>query len=296
MRLWEKLAVCTVVAMMLPLAACSFGGDNGNGTSNASGKPAASASASSSDSGSSADSNGESEAGSGDSTADSDSGSDTQQHDWGDSGCDSSKAVRVIIVRGTGESADDGLLNPVAAGIANAFPNNVQITSLDYPATFDLNSVNDGVTALVAMLGGGAQQCPAQKTVLLGFSQGAAVVGDALSAPNYRLNTAGTSDRVPNKAAGNMLAAVLYGDPRFNGKAAYNAGGFDTTKNGMLAPRSLKALAAYARTDRIVDYCAANDIVCQEGGAEDGHRSYFSDGTREQGIDFAVERIRAAGL
>ncbi|WP_093960551.1 cutinase family protein [Bifidobacterium vansinderenii] len=267
MRLWEKLAVCAVVAMMLPLAACSFGGNDGSG---------------------------ESAAENGTSNADADSNS--TQHDWGDSGCDSSKSVRVIIVRGTGENADDGLLNPVAAGIAGAFPNAVQITSLDYPATFDLNSVNDGVTALVAMLGGGAQQCPTQKTVLLGFSQGAAVVGDALSAPKYRLNTAGTSDRIPSKAADNMLAAVLYGDPRFNGKADYNAGGFDATKNGMLSPRDLKALAAYAKTGRIVDYCAANDIVCQEGGVEDGHRSYFSDGTREQGIDFAVERIRAAGL
>ncbi|RSX49443.1 cutinase family protein [Bifidobacterium callimiconis] len=273
------------MAMMLPLAACSFGGNDGSDASNASGNPTASSSASSAGSGSSGN-----PTGNGGSTADS------TQRNWGDSGCDASKAVRVIIVRGTGENADDGLLNPVAADIANAFPNNVQTTSLDYPATFDLNSVNDGVTALVAMMGGGAQQCPNQKTVLLGFSQGAAVVGDALSKPKYRLNTAGTSDLIPQRAADNMLATVLYGDPRFNGKADYNAGGFDATKNGMLAPRSLKALAAYARTNRIVDYCAANDIVCQEGGVEDGHRSYFSDGTRDQGTAFAVERIRAAGL
>lgn len=260
-----------LVASILPLAAC--GTDDGGDA--ASPAPTESTSVSPSPQSSSTD------------TADS--------RDWGDSGCDSPKSVRVIIVRGTGESVDDGLLNPVASAIADAFPGKVQITSLDYPATFDLNSVNDGVTALVAMLGGGAQQCPTQKTVLLGFSQGAAVVGDALSDPQYRLNTNGTKDRIPETASRNVLAVVMYGDPRFNGKASYNAGGFDPAKNGMLAPRDVTALSGYARDGRIVDYCATNDVICQQGGVEERHRSYFSDGTREQGVDFVTSRIHTSG-
>ena len=261
-----------LVASILPLAACGMG-YGGDAESPA---PTESTSVSPSPQSSSTD------------TADS--------RDWGDSGCDSTKSVRVIIVRGTGERADDGLLNPVASAIADAFLGKVQTTSLDYPATFDLNSVNAGVTALIAMLGGGARQCPAQKTVLLGFSQGAAVVGDALSEPQYRLNTSGTKDRIPEAASRNVLAVVMYGDPRFNGKASYNAGGFDPAKNGMLAPRDITALSDYARDGRIVDYCATNDIICQQGGVEEGHRSYFSDGTREQGVDFVTSRIHASGL
>ncbi|OZG57380.1 cutinase [Bifidobacterium tissieri] len=268
-----------LVASILPLAACGMD-DGGDAASPA---PTATATASTSPSPQPS-----STGVPGNNTAD--------NRNWGDSGCDSTKSVRVIIARGTGESVDDGLLNPVASAIADAFPGKVQTTSLDYPATFDLNSVNDGVTALVAMLGGGAQQCPMQKTVLLGFSQGAAVVGDALSDPQYRLNTNGTQDRIPETASRNVLAVVMYGDPRFNGKATYNAGGFDPAKNGMLAPRDVTALSGYARDGRIVDYCAANDIICQQGGVEEGHRSYFSDGTREQGVDFVTSRIHTSGL
>ena len=210
--------------------------------------------------------------------------------DWGDSGC-SGQDVRVVMARGTNESADDGLLNPVSKRIADAFAGQVQVTSLDYPATFDVDSVDAGVKRLVTMLNGQALQCPRQRTVLLGFSQGAVVVGDALSAPKQRLAVDGNRDVLTDGAGRNIVAVVMYGDPRFNGRAAYNRGTFDAKTNGSLSPRELTALASYA--GRIEDYCAGDDLVCQTSGEQEGHRSYFSDGSQTRGADFAIARLKA---
>ncbi|PJM75895.1 cutinase family protein [Bifidobacterium simiarum] len=224
--------------------------------------------------------------------------------DWGDSGC-TGQTIRVIMARGTGEDANSGLLNPVAAKIAAAFAGKTQITSLDYPAKFDVSSVNAGVARLVAMLNGQAQQCPSQQTVLLGFSQGAIVTGDVLVAPADRfassdlVGAAGTStgasvaantDELTDRAARNIAAVVMYGDPRFNGKASYNRGTFDKALDGSFLPRGDDDLAAYV--DRIADFCAARDLVCQQGGTESAHAQYFTDGSQTEGARFAIDRLR----
>ncbi|MBT1166654.1 cutinase family protein [Bifidobacterium simiarum] len=284
-------AVCaamTVAAMIVSLGACGSSND-------------------------SAESEGRSgSAGSSVSSSPSTAPSETKSsRDWGDSGC-TGQAIRVIMARGTGEDANSGLLNPVAAKIAAAFAGKTQITSLDYPAKFDVSSVNAGVARLVAMLNGQAQQCPSQQTVLLGFSQGAIVTGDVLVAPADRfassdlVGAAGTStgtgnstgtptvaantDELTDRAARNIAAVVMYGDPRFNGKASYNRGTFDKALDGSFLPRGDDDLAPYA--DRIADFCAARDLVCQQGGTESAHAQYFTDGSQTEGARFAIDRLR----
>ncbi len=96
---------------------------------------------------------------------------------WGDSGCDANKPVRVITVRGTNEQLDGGMLGPLAQQIASAFPGRIQVTPLEYAASVEPGTQADGVNLLISTLNGQAEQCPAQRTVLLGYSQGAMVVG-----------------------------------------------------------------------------------------------------------------------
>ncbi|MBW3088552.1 cutinase family protein [Bifidobacterium sp. 82T24] len=272
-------AAIAILVAMTTLGACGSAGVDGSGSASASTGASASGGGAASDA-------------SGSSPSSSSSASPTSSHrDWGRSGC-SGQDVRVVMARGTNENANDGLLNPVAKQIAAAFAGRVQVTSLDYPATFDVDSVDAGVGRLVAMLNGQAQQCPRQRTVLLGFSQGAVVVGDAMSAPKRRLDVSGNQDVLTGAAGRNIVAAVMYGDPRFNGKAAYNRGTFDKATNGSLSPRDPDALKAYE--SRIVDFCAGDDLVCQTSGEQEGHRSYFSDGSQGEGADFAIAKLKAA--
>ncbi|WP_163198721.1 MULTISPECIES: cutinase family protein [Bifidobacterium] len=281
--LHNAAVMCVAIAVMVAMAALG-----GCGSPASSGSGAGSGPSSSSSVESSAGKSGESS----DNADSSDNSSESSaKRDWGDSGC-SKQGVRVIMARGTNESADNGLLNPVAQQISAAFGGDVQITSLDYPATFDVDSVDAGVGRLVAMLNGQAQQCPAQKTVLMGFSQGAIVVGDVLVAPRDRFDPSGNKDELTAAAGKNIAAVVMYGDPRFNCKASYNRGTFDATLNGSFSPRGAGELDAYK--DRIADFCAAKDIVCQQGGEQQEHARYFSDGSQTQGAQFAIAKVRAA--
>ena len=107
---------------------------------------------------------------------------------WGESGCDAQKQARIIVVRGTEEPAGQSLMSPLASRIAAELGDHAQVSDLDYPASWESGSEAAGVNRLIAVLNAQSAQCPAMRTVLLGYSQGAMVVGDALSAPDTRFN------------------------------------------------------------------------------------------------------------
>lgn len=209
---------------------------------------------------------------------------------WGDSGCDSTKRVRVISARGTFEQLGSGLLQPLAQQISDAFPGQVQLTSLDYAANSDTGSAAGGVNKLVSMLNGQAEQCPAQASVLLGYSQGAMVVADALTEPSRRTNE-DNGYALSDAASKNIIAINLFGEPRFNAQANYDVGNFSKQANGMMGARGLHELDTYA--SRMQSYCNATDVVCQTEGTSKGHGEYATNGLRDKAAQFAEEKIRA---
>jgi acetylxylan esterase len=166
-------------------------------------------------------------------------------------------AVTVIAARGTGEPAGTGfLLGQVSRQIDSRVDVPVTIVGLDYPAAPEfVNSPRQGVAELRRLVDA-ADDC----LVLLGYSQGAIVVGDAL---------AGFS--ASNGAK--VRAVVMFGDPRFNSAEPYNLGTFGTPSRG-LNPRRTGELAAF--NERIQDYCNGGDVVCQGSGRAggDGHLAY----------------------
>lgn len=198
--------------------------------------------------------------------------------------------IAVIAARGTGEPAGTGsLLAPVAERIVDARGGQVESVFLDYPAASDFDaSPTAGVTRLVDDLNRRAVDCPDQRTVLLGYSQGALVVGDVLSAPADRM--AGSDTGVLSTAASDRVTAVvLYGDPRFVGSEPFNAGTFDAAENGDF-PRRAGALDAHASVIR--SFCTNDDFACQEaGGTNQGHLDYFTNGMQQEGADFALDRL-----
>lgn len=199
-------------------------------------------------------------------------------------------AVLVITVRGTGEPTKGQLLSPVARAITKAQPDDVVSIDLDYPADTDVKEGGTrGVRVLVDTLNVQAEACPEQRTVLLGYSQGSMVIGDALVVPDDRMIGA-TVGELTDAARDQVFAVVLYGDPRFEGDEPFNVGDFDPELNGIM-PRPEGALDAFA--DRISDFCVAGDVVCQAtlDVSEDEHVAYYSNGMQQDGADVVIERM-----
>lgn len=196
----------------------------------------------------------------------------------------------VITARGTGEPRKKQLLGPVARAVAEARPDEVSRVDLNYPADTEvLAGATGGARTLIDTLNVQAAACPEQRFVLLGYSQGALIVGDALGAPDTRL--VGTKvGELTAEAAERIIAVVLYGNPRFVGSDPTGYGDFAEDINGLL-PRPPESLSAY--NDRLRDYCVADDFICQSTleMEESGHVAYYENGMQEDGAAFIIAQL-----
>lgn len=196
----------------------------------------------------------------------------------------------VITARGTGEPESGQLLSPVARLISDARPGEVRIQDLDYPADTDVKRGSAaGVRTLIDTLNVQTDACPDQQFVLLGYSQGALIVGDALVDPGARVVGLRVGEILP-AASGRILAVLLYGDPRFQSEESFNFGDSVPGHDGVF-PRPVGSLAAYE--ERVRDYCVADDIVCQTtlDLEETGHTAYFDNGMQADGAAFVITRL-----
>jgi Cutinase len=163
--------------------------------------------------------------------------------------------------RGSGE--DGGTVSPPGAAFLRVFrqlvaPRGVKAIPNGYPARggFDvlagaklkvgsayLKSEASGVDWLSAQIPALRSKCPASKLILTGYSQGAQVTADVIDQGGNFSNVAG---------------AVLFGDPKFNGKDVnHDRGSYRYGVNGGLGARPLFPLK------HVLSYCHANDPVCQ---------------------------------
>jgi hypothetical protein len=182
--------------------------------------------------------------------------------------------VEVVVARETGAGQGSSwMLTGLARSISTRIGGQTSTYHVNYPASSSfLTSVPQGVTDLVRHLNDQASRCPDQKFVLIGYSQGAMVAGDALASPMDR--TLGPADALSSGAASRVAAVVMFGDPRFRSGEPYNAG--NAVGGNGVYPRRQGALGAFA--DRIRDYCASGDPVCQAGGFNYiAHASYVWD-------------------
>ncbi|MCX4092631.1 cutinase family protein [Nocardia sp. alder85J] len=123
-------------------------------------------------------------------------------------------AVEVVVARGTQEPGYLGSAvgDPLFAALRERLPVDVDGYRVNYPADLtDPASVGDGSADLVAHMVSQAAACPAQRFVLAGYSQGAAVVHTALG-------TGLTDDipgavRLPGELGARVTAVLLFGDP-----------------------------------------------------------------------------------
>lgn len=203
--------------------------------------------------------------------------------------------VLAITARGTGEPHKGQLLSPVVRAISEAFSDRVQSVDVDYPADTEVNEGGTrGVRWVLDTLRVQGEACPLQRFVLLGYSQGALVIGDALDAPERRV--IGTvAGALPEEITGRIAAVVLYGNPRFVGAETHNSGTYSPQKDGIM-PRDPAALDAYA--ERMRDFCEARDFICQASFDidEEGHVKYYDNGTQQAGAAFAIRKLSEAAV
>src|SRR5271154_3825335 len=90
--------------------------------------------------------------------------------------------VNLIVARASTEAPGDGAIGALATEIQKGVKATVSQQAVNYPAAlFPYEpSVTAGDRAIKAQLEEEVAKCPSQKIVLLGYSQGAQIVGDAL--------------------------------------------------------------------------------------------------------------------
>lgn len=131
-------------------------------------------------------------------------------------------------------------------------------------------SENEGKVNLHKLIQQQVRDCPNQKLALLGFSQGAHAVADALSKGFSKLSQ-GERDAI--------RAVALVGNPRFNSKESFSTGtNLRAGHNGILGARTPGDLDRFK--PRVRDWCRRDDVVCQGLPAvksAHGEAVYFSD-------------------
>jgi acetylxylan esterase len=135
--------------------------------------------------------------------------------------------VHIIVARASGEPQGEGIIGSLASTLKQQIPGATS-EALVYPAKIPyVGSISVGVTNMKAAIANYTQSCATGKLVILGYSQGAAVLTDTLcggGGPDIGPNTSGVTTE-----EGRLLkAAVGMGDPRFVPGTSYDAG---TNKN-----------------------------------------------------------------
>jgi acetylxylan esterase len=198
-------------------------------------------------------------------------------------------AVEIITARASGEAAGEGITGALVTQIINSSHQTVGRASVTYPATLNnyASSSAQGVSALKQQLTTQVQNCPSQKIVLAGYSQGAHVILDVLGGGGGGSLGATTAPIAANIAS-HVVAVISFGDPRHVTNQAFDLG---TSRRNGLFPRTnaqLQALSGFS--SKINAYCDTNDEFCDSGVSLNVHLTYL-DRYQDAGASFVLGKI-----
>ena len=179
--------------------------------------------------------------------------------------------VHIIATRASTERPGAGIIGSLVTAVQQASDQSVSTDTTDYPATLSnySSSVARGVAALTEQVTTQAADCPESKIVLLGYSQGAHVIGDVL-AGSGRAGPGRQTAPLDDGAAERVAAVVLMGDPRFVPNKPFNAG--TSTRAGRFPRGADAALDPFAEV--LQSYCDTDDTFCAGGGNLNVHLGY----------------------
>jgi hypothetical protein len=190
------------------------------------------------------------------------------------SGC---AAVNIITARASTEQAGEGITGNLVTQIVNNSTQTVSRESVNYPATLTnyASSEMQGVQNAEQELTTAVQNCPAQKQVLLGYSQGAEVVMDVI-AGNSEVAGGGNVQAVSTTISSHVVAIANFGDPGHVVNQNWDLG--TATQKGLF-PRNatqLQVLASFGGSSKIAAWCDSGDPFCAGGNNTQVHLTYLN--------------------
>ena len=188
------------------------------------------------------------------------------------SGC---AAVNIITARASTEAPGEGTTGSLVTQIVNSSTQTVSQEAVVYPATLTnyASSESQGVTNAEQELTTAVQNCPNQKEVLLGYSQGAQVAMDVIAGNS---EVGGSVTPVSTSISSHVVAIANFGDPGHVVDQAWDLG--TATRNGLF-PRSsaqLRVLSAFGGSSKIAAWCDSDDPYCACGGNLNVHLTYLN--------------------
>jgi len=191
------------------------------------------------------------------------------------SGC---AQVNIIVARASTEAQGQGITGNLASQVQSNSAQTVSIEAVVYPATLQnyASSESQGVQNAEQELATAVSNCPSQKQVLMGYSQGANVVLDVVTGnAEVRPSTVVAPASAANLS--HVAAIVGFGDPGNIVKQAWDLG-TDTTNNGRF-PRSstqLQALTNFGAGASTRSWCDTGDPFCAGGNNLNTHLTYLN--------------------
>jgi cutinase len=167
--------------------------------------------------------------------------------------------VQLVFARGTAEPPGLGAVgDALFAALQPALGSRtVEAYAVNYPASYNFLTTGDAANDARDHIAQMADQCPATRLVLGGFSQGAAAVSMLAGVPplGNTIGNFGSAPALDPGLAGKVAAVAVFGNPgnRFN------------------TPLSSTGLFA----GRAIDLCSPGDPICVVGGRDrDAHHDY----------------------
>ncbi|KAH6716005.1 cutinase [Leptodontidium sp. MPI-SDFR-AT-0119] len=192
--------------------------------------------------------------------------------------------VHIIVARASTEKPGEGIIGAVATQVQQAVPGS-DSEAVDYPATLANYTTSEGlgVSGMTKLIESYAARCPSSKVALMGYSQGAQVIGDVMCGTSE----ANFNSTPPLSAAlsKNIIAIIQMGDPTHIPNLPQDVG--NSTRAGIFPRPNTTACAAIEPITK--SFCTADDRFCDSGNSIPVHLSYVREfGT--QAKDFVVQR------
>jgi hypothetical protein len=205
------------------------------------------------------------------------------------SGC---AQVNIIVARASTEAQGQGITGNLASQVQSNSAQTVSTEAVVYPATLQnyASSESQGVQNAEQELSTAVANCPSQKQVLMGYSQGANVVLDVVTG-NAEVKPSTVVGPASAANLGHVVAIVGFGDPGNIVKQAWDLG-TDTTTNGIF-PRSstqLQALTNFGAATSTRSWCDSGDPFCASGNNLNTHLTYLNR-YQNAAASFAIGRI-----
>ncbi|PLB36636.1 acetylxylan esterase precursor [Aspergillus candidus] len=199
--------------------------------------------------------------------------------------------IHVFGARHTTATDDYGLAKELVNAIVETHPG-ATAERIDYPAqggSTDIFawSAQTGVRAVTHQVTSFVNRCPDTQIVLVGYSQGAEIIDDAMcGGPDPTVNISSTEPPLSSEIGSHVKAIVWMGNPRHTIGAPFNLG---TASASGTRPRS-ENLSCLPYTDIIQSYCDQGDRVCTDGDSWEVHGSYAAKYTYNA-LEFVNERL-----